>query len=242
MMAPLAVLALAACSLSDAPVEADVAGDWRLVEGTHAAEAIRPVEGFPVTISLGEDGTLGISPGCNQGGGSYDLVDGHLVLGPELAFTEMACQPPVMATEAAFLAAIEAVTTAAKDDDELILSGDDVRLVFEEVSPVELAALSGRWRVQAIAGVVAEGEPWLEFDESGVFTGFTGCRDLDGLFVLGGDSLHFTQLAAHGECPGELAGQDGEIVSVIERPTIVISGDSLSMTGHGGPELVATRS
>lgn len=124
------LLLIVACGSAEGPSDEAVIGDWHLLEGSTGGAEIPIVEEYPITISFSEDGTVGLRSGCNQGGGTYDLVDGELIFGQGLSTTEMACEPDVMASEGAFLSAITQAETASVEADRLVLSGPDARLVF----------------------------------------------------------------------------------------------------------------
>lgn len=119
--------ALAACSPpgGDAP---DVDGAWQLVEGTSGGQAITPGAAAPVTLELDGDAVFGNS-GCNTYRGTAAIDGAELSFGP-LASTMMFCEDS-MEVENAYLAALDAVTGAARAGDELTLTGEDVELVFE---------------------------------------------------------------------------------------------------------------
>jgi heat shock protein HslJ len=81
------------------------------------------VAGTAIDAVFGEDGRLAGRAGCNRYVGPF-LADGPtLSIGP-LATTRMACPPPVMEQEAAYLAALARTTTARIDGDRLELRDD----------------------------------------------------------------------------------------------------------------------
>jgi heat shock protein HslJ len=72
--------------------------------------------------------------------------------------------------------------------------------------------------------------------------GSTGCRGLTGEFVIDGDTIVFTTFAAEGECPADLANQDGFVVTVLgDGFTVTIDGDQLTVTSRGNEGLVYRR-
>ena len=136
-----AVVALAAsvlvlgCNPREAPSTAgpiDLAGDWQLASGMVDGAPFPVVAASPITLIV--QGTeISGRAACNQYGGVLSVVDG----GPRLSMTsmtEMACEEPVMAAEAAFSAALPRVTAAARDGERLTLTGQGVELVFERGS------------------------------------------------------------------------------------------------------------
>lgn len=82
-----------------------------------------------VTLSLGPDGAIAGSAGCNRYVGQSEATLPDFAAGP-LATTRMAC--PDMEIETAYLAALAAMTTAELGDDRLVLSAPGgAQLVFE---------------------------------------------------------------------------------------------------------------
>lgn len=127
-----AVLLLAGCGGGQgAPIaEQQPTGSWRLVEGEGPDGAVPLVDDAPITLHVG-DGEVDGTAACNTYGGSVEL-DGERLRFPELHHTEMACEGEgVMASEAAYLEALRAVDTHARQGDRLELTGEGTRLVFE---------------------------------------------------------------------------------------------------------------
>lgn len=78
---------------------------WR-VDSIVAGDAVSSVPGGVVaTLQFGADGRVQVATGCNRGGGSY-RVDGDTIAFGTLALTEMACEGPSGAMEAAVLAVV----------------------------------------------------------------------------------------------------------------------------------------
>ena len=123
------LVALTACAPGGLS-EQDVAGAWLLVEGTAAGAPFALLDDHPVTLALGADGTLSGTSACNSYSGTFDLVDGVLVLGNEIAATAMGCAPEVALIESTYLEALPLLTAARIEDAELILSGGTRTLRF----------------------------------------------------------------------------------------------------------------
>lgn len=87
----------------------------------------------------------------------------------------------------------------------------------------------------------ALGEPaTLELSSGGTFSGSTGCRTFTGTWIEEGEQILATTMSmGEGECPAELAEQDGHVVSVVGDgfvPTIEES--LLTLTDPGSIGLV----
>jgi heat shock protein HslJ len=139
----------------------DITGEWELAEGTADGAAL-PSSGATLQLGNGEAGGVSF---CNQYFGTYRLTGAAIVF-EGLGGTEMACEPDVMVAERAYLYALGTVDTAAVGADDLVLSGDDVRLRFTPVAPVPDSPLeSTRWMletlVQGEAASSTLGEPAL---------------------------------------------------------------------------------
>ncbi len=237
LVASLLVLAAAACS--DGDEDPDVAGTWLLVSGNHDGSEVPIVDGYRISLTL-EDRTIGGTAACNLYGGDIEIDGESLSIGP-LSVTQRGCEPAVMASEQSYLAALAAADTIARDGDEFVLSGLATELRFAELPPVPTAELLGTvWVLDTLiegdSASTVSGEPaTLELREDGTLVGSTGCRTLAGEYVVAGDEVVATSLAAEGECPPDLTGQDDHVITVIaDGFTVAIDGDRLTLSSIGG--------
>ncbi|HJS49792.1 MAG TPA: META domain-containing protein, partial [Gaiellaceae bacterium] len=100
---------------------------WILAELEGVAVELGAGENAPHLVLDGESSRLSGSGGCNRLVGSYEVGDDGLRFG-QIASTRMACSDAVMEREAAFLAALGAVTGHRLDGSSLLLlDGDRVR-------------------------------------------------------------------------------------------------------------------
>ena len=127
----LTILLMSACA--DRPPPGPLPGD---LAGTHwmaKTVAGQPVpEDMAVTLEFeGADRVQGRS-GCNRYNGPIGVADGKLQIGP-LATTRMACPPPQMAMEQAFLAALADARALRHDNSALVVEtntpGPETRLL-----------------------------------------------------------------------------------------------------------------
>ena len=140
----------------------DVVGAWFLAEGSADGEPLPQPPGPHATLDVDPD-TLSGRSFCNHYSSTYRL-DGDSLAIDGLGGTEMACEPEVMAAETAYLSALGRTDTVVRDGDDLVLSGDGVRLRFSPVPPVPDRSLAGtRWVLETLVeGEVASstvGEP-----------------------------------------------------------------------------------
>jgi heat shock protein HslJ len=131
-----ALLVFAACggasvttTPSEPPSVVDPNGEWQLIEGSVDGQTLTLPPDVPVTLVVEGSGVSGRS-GCNQYFGEFTLVDGRVTLGG-LGGTEMACEEPIMALEAAYLGGLAKVDSARMDGETLVLTGPAVELRFE---------------------------------------------------------------------------------------------------------------
>jgi len=126
--------------------------EWVLAEG------VPLVEGYPITLRIG-DGEGGGTAACNSYGGTLSVVGDRIEIG-ELGHTEMACsEPGVHESESAYLQALQAVERYEHTEGQLMLLGPGVELRFDTVEPSEDAPLTGTgWRLESlISGTGPEG-------------------------------------------------------------------------------------
>ncbi len=222
----------------------EVIGDWELKAGTVAQNPFPLVPGHRITMNLADDGTIGGVSACNSYGGTYVADSEDLIIGDELASTAMACEPAVMESEAAFMAVLREPLTYTVSDDELTIAHSTGELAFARVQPVATAdLLDTRWRLETLirgdTAASVRGEATLFLGTDGSVVGSTGCRTFSGAHVIDADRVLFTTLSMAGDCPEELAGQDGLIVGVLgDGFTTVIEGDLLTLTSRGEEGLV----
>jgi heat shock protein HslJ len=231
-------LFLAACSLLPGAENAALNAEWQLQAGTNKGAAIPIVAASRITLKIhGAD--VGGSAACNIYGGTIQ-VNGTTIKISALSMTEMACQEPVMASEAAYLAALPRVTTAARAGNSLVLSGPRVELRFALVPPVANADLAGSvWVLDSlISGEVVSSirgdEATLQLNPDGTLSASTGCREVTGQYDLSGTQVQVTldpyDMIA---CANPLGAQDTRVLAVIggvDGFTVTILGNSMTLT------------
>jgi heat shock protein HslJ len=245
------VVAVIATGCASAPAPSDpapsagmVVGDWLLSGGTIAGAAAPVLDDHRITLTITGSRISGTAA-CNSYGG--ELVSGSDGLHLEnLAQTEMACEEPAMAAEAAFMSALARVRQIRRDGEELVARGEGVELRFTALAPPPTAELVGTaWILDTIlVGDVASspmGEPaTLEFRADGTFTGSTGCRSFSGQWVEQGDQIIAPSWEMDAsECAADIRAQDDHVVSVIGDGFIpTIDGQLLTLVEPGGVGLV----
>lgn len=213
-------------------------GSWQLVSGSVDGDTIPLVDGRRITMTISDDELGGVAA-CNSYGGLLTIDDGSFGLG-EVSWTSMGCEPDVSASEQAYLAALLRVTAIAHDGETIVLTGGEAELRFVELPPAPTADLVDTvWELDTIidgetASSVTGDAATLELRSDGTLVGSTGCRTLTGTWVESGDTIVTPELSASGECPAELAPQDGQVVEVLEGPfQASIDGQRLTLTAPG---------
>lgn len=143
-----------------------------------------------------------------------------------------------MASEAAYLAALPGVTTAARSGTSLVLSGPQVELRFSLVPPVADVDLIGPvWVLdsvisgEAVSSTVGA-EATLQLGSDGTLSASTGCRTVSGRYSVAGNQVQVT-LDPYDTvgCAEGLAGQDQHVLTVIGGEFgVSIEGDRLTVT------------
>lgn len=232
-----AAIVLAACE----PVvqDVDAVGDWQLEAGVLDGRPLPLLVQHPVTMLVEPDRVSGTAA-CNHYGAQLQQAGASFRLA-ELGGTAMGCEPAVMDLETAVLRALGRVTTAARVDGRLLLSGPGVELRFVASETIEPGALIGtEWTLDTLlqrdVASSAGGDPaTLVLDADGTFTASTGCRTLAGRYIVRGGEILVTQMLANGTCPPDLEAQDGQVIEVLGdgfRPTV--EGERLTLTDPGG--------
>jgi heat shock protein HslJ len=239
-----AALAVLGCNPQYTPQTAapvSLEGDWQLASGTVDGAPFPIVADSPITLSV--QGTqIGGRAACNLYGGTLSVVDG----GPRLSMTsmtEMACEEPVMAAEAAFIDVLPRIRGAARDGDKLTLTGEGVELGFERLAPPPVAELVGtEWVLESlVAGdavsSVSGDRATLRFDPDGTVTGGTGCRTFSGKWVESNGGITLPEWGMdQTECPPALQSQDGHVAGVLEGFRVAIDGDQLTLSAERGSD------
>lgn len=228
----LAGLLLSACGVGGPSPELD--GEWVLANGTVDGTHLQQVVGTQVTLRI-DGSTVGGIAACNHYGGEVER-QGAGISFSAMTMTEMGCNEPVMALEAAYVAALARVDTAARDGDRLRLSGPGVDLDFTLVPPIaDVDPVDTNWALQSlIVGDTASsvmGDATLRLAADGTLSGFTGCRGFGATYAVDGDALKVDNMFTDRRgCDPGLDGQDRHVIEVLEQsPTIVVSGDRLTL-------------
>lgn len=245
-----------ACDAGDGSGDGDGSGGDDALEGItwvldrSSVEGLVPDAPADAHVDLRfEGGEASGTAACNSFGGSY-TVDGDGLTFGALGATEMACAPPtLMDLEAAFLGALGAVREHAVAGDELVLTGDGVRLTFAP-APVEepLPLVGTRWRLESLAygsdtvsSPLAGELPTARFDDAGNVGGSTGCNTYGGRYQVDGEAIAIGEMRVSlRQCASEVAQQEDVFQRALLRAaTYAIEGDLLTLSDEAGAFLVS---
>lgn len=232
-------------------VDALTSQTWSLQFGGGPDGEVQFYDGHPLTIAFNPDGTFGGTAACNGYAGTYGL-DGSQVFFADVSWTEIACEPDVQASEAAFLSALMDIIDINLIGDEMALSGPSSELIFGPPPAISLQPLFGQGFT--LESILVDGEliPVLVNDEIGddvvlapldtTFLATTGCRNLEIELTTTTDEVLVSEFMADGECSPEFAPQDQYITSVLgDSFTFEYDGEHLTIAGAGAGAVLTYR-
>jgi len=237
MKALILALLLSGCSLLTHGVATSIDGEWQLEAGTNQGQAVPIVAGSRITLKV--DGTkAGGSAACNIYGGTIQVNGGSVSISA-LSMTEMACQEDLMASEAAYLAALPRVTTVALSGNSLVLSGPQVELRYTRVPAVADADPVGTtWILESlingetVSSTVAQAT--LQLGDDGRIAATTGCRQVSGTYTMSDEKVQVT-LDPYDMigCAEPLGAQDAHVLDVLSNG-FAVSVDGRRLTLSAG--------
>lgn len=189
---------------------------------------------------------------CNQYGGGYeaDSEAGTLTFS-DLASTQMACDGPLMALEAAYLAALGNVKTyeVAGDGKWLFMTAGNKALTYVAQQPMEALPLEGTaWTLttvatpdtQAVSSTIA-GTKVTALLDAGDISGSGGCNSYHGSYEAGeAQSLSFGPVASTKMmCEQDVSGQEQAYFAALDATaSYAIDGDQLTLSDDSGQLLL----
>ena len=189
-------LLLGACAAPSASTITLPGTKWELVSLNGAA----PVAGTSLTLFFGNDDQAGGDAGCNTYGGSFTVKGSSLTFGPMMS-TMMACEPPIMDQEQAYLKALGETKSFEGSADKLTLkdgSGKELA-VF---APFKPSALEGEWQAiainngkEAVVSVMNGTTVTALFGADGTLTGNDGCNTYNTTYTTDGDKITIGPIA-----------------------------------------------
>lgn len=176
--------------------------EWRLAECAGPDGELAPVPEEVLATAVFGEGFVAGTTGCNRYRAQVALEGAAITVGP-IAMTMMACDPPRMALERAFMAALEEASARALAGAMLEIVDREGRVCLR-FRAVPVARLAGtRWVAVminngrgAVTSVVEGVDVTAAFGEDGRVTGSGGCNTYGGPYTVDGESLAVGPLAA----------------------------------------------
>lgn len=233
-------LTIAACANATTPSGTDPFERVTWILDTASVEALlgEPAPDARVTIRF-DGGEAGGTAACNIYGGTYTTDGGamSIVVG---SMTEMACEEPLMALEAAFVEALGSIDAFAVDGDVLTLEGGATPLRFAAEQPLPLEGTS--WRLDGLAaGTDAVTSSLADTTVTAAFTdgrveGSTGCNEYGGAYEIDGDAIAITDVAqTQIACDDEVMAQESTFIDgLLRAASFDVDGSTLILRDADG--------
>jgi heat shock protein HslJ len=175
----------------------DAAQDIRLVGASWSLAMLQGAPVMPdstITARFNADGAVSGSSGCNRYRAAYQIDGASMTIGAA-AGTLMACPPPLMEQERAYLSALQATVAFEINADTLTLKDQAGAAVARFVAePQDLADTN--WDVtgynngrQAVVSLLAGTAITARFSPDGRLAGNAGCNDYAGPYDLGEETI-----------------------------------------------------
>jgi heat shock protein HslJ len=230
---------------------AQLQNSWLLIELNGRA----PLTDREITLNIAAD-SLGGNGGCNSYGGSYELVDGRLLIS-DIFSTMMAClEEGVMEQEAAYFEALNsAVAFELTDNGQTLLlqnARGETILRYTLILPEANAELEGSlWSLTTIianesaSSLLAGSAVTLAFDiEASLISGTAGCNNYSAAYSMDGDKLDIGPAAATRmfcDEPEGLMAQESQFLTWLEEVEgYAVDGRQLTLILSDGRSLLFT--
>ncbi len=197
LVAAFSATATATSEPEETPMNVDIIEGVSWILTSQAVDgAMTEVPGHAFVSLLMQDGQAGGQGGCNSYFTSYQLDGSALTFG-QIGSTMMACLPPLMDLEQAYLTNLALVASYQSTGGPMAFldaEGDTI-LEFEaapETTIVGAWVASGINNQQEQAGVVSSdvtAQVTAEFSPDGDLTGFDGCNRYFTTYEIDGDSI-----------------------------------------------------
>jgi heat shock protein HslJ len=219
---------------------------WRLDDPSIAALADDVPDTAVVSLEFA-DGSVSGRSACNSYFGDYTADDDGSMSFGALGGTEMACEEPLMALEAAYLSALGEVTGFSLDGGALTLRGGEAPLTFfEEVPPAPLPLVGTTWSLtsiytgDAVSSTISESEATMTLTQDGSVAGAASCNRFHGTYTTDGDRLSFSELASTKMlCPDDIMNQETIFLGAMAAVEgFAIEGSSLTVTDGANAPLL----
>lgn len=228
------------------PAAHPLTGSWSVLAFDAWREGLGPPrsEGSLTAVFL-TDGRLEGITGCGDYFGGY-TVDGERVGMGIISKGSDPCDVETTEEAVEYSVALEAVVSWRASDDgvELLDEGGAVRVVLARS---QAAGLSGDWIVTRYARAngktaepIAERPILVTFDDDGSLRGSTGCRPMEGLYVIQADLVVLAPVDTIGlPCEGDVRAQERRLLRIFDATVFwQRNGDKLVLADASGAPLL----
>jgi heat shock protein HslJ len=198
----------------------------------------------PIAINVTaifKDGRVTGASGCNTFSASYTVDGARLTIGA-IGGTKVACAPPVMAVETAYVKALATVTSyEIGQSGLLVLTARDSRLL---VYVEQAQTVVGSWAVtgylkpdaNASSSVLPGTKVTAKFDSGGTVSGSGGCNTYNGDYVIRGAAISIGEPGTVGTTlrlcadPEGVSTQETDFLAALHSAqAFTVSGDALTL-------------
>ena len=237
------VTILGACSSAGAPASPSASAPTPGLAGrTFLSTDVRGVTLVPgsrVTLTFGDDGSLGTGAGCNSMGGAY-AIDGDRLTTGQMMTTEMGCAEPLMKQDAWLSTFLSDVTFTLEGDTLTLDDGTvTVTLLDQKVAtpdqPIEgtLWVVDGIVTGEAVSGVLTGVTASLRIVDGQAEVRF-GCNTGGGPVEVTPDTLTFGPMTSTKmACEPNAMAMEAAVAAVVQA-TVPYSIDADTLTLDAG--------
>ena len=247
LLALVASVALVSADQPAAPPAAQAAGTlegprWVLV--SYAGQDGKTVQAIPGTETTAQfaSGTVSGSAGCNRYNAPY-TVDGNKIQIGLGMLTVMACPPPIMDQEAAYLANLQAAASYKITGDQLTLANAKGSTVLTFKAEIPISLTDGVWVMtsynngkQAVVGALADTEVTAVFGADGRLSGSAGCNTYSAPYTVDGNKIQIgPAISTMMMCAQPIMEQEAQYLAAIQQAaTYNIQGTRLELRSADG--------
>lgn len=241
---------------STAPDDLGAALDGRTFVST-AVDGYTLVDGSTVEITF-DGANISAAGGCNRLASTWS-VDGDVLTVPDMAMTQMACEPAALMDQDTWLSAVlTSSPTLTLDGDTLTIEADGTTLTMLDrtVANPDVALESTTWNVESIVSGEAVSSiptgtavPTLRF-ENGTLAVESSCNTGSGTYTVEGDNvtlgpIAMTRMACLETAATEaetalLAVLNGTVVTAIDADQLTITSGDKGLVLRAAPAAGAT--
>ena len=242
LLALVASVALVSAAQPAASPAAQAAGTlegprWVLV--SYAGQDGKTIQAIPGTETTAQfaNGTVSGSAGCNRYNAPYTVDGNKIQIGLGMS-TMMACPPPIMDQEAAYLANLQAAASYKIAGDQLTLANAKGSTVLTFKAEIPISLTDGVWVMtmynngkQAVVGALADTEVTAVFGADGQLSGSAGCNTYNAPYTVDGNKIKIgPAISTMMACEQPIMDQEAQYLAAIQQAaTYNIQGTRLEL-------------